>query len=47
MALESPPEKKFEDQCVRQLGPGEAVGRNGLFWALGIVLIVPFSPGLP
>lgn len=28
-ALEHPPEKKFEDPCVRQPGPEEAAGRNG------------------
>lgn len=29
IALESPPEKKFEDHFVRQPGPEEAAGRNG------------------
>lgn len=29
VALERSPEKKFEDRCVRQPGPKEAVGTNG------------------
>ena len=45
-ALESPPGRKPEDHHVRHGGPKKAAGTTGLFWVLGTIPTVPFSPGL-